>query len=44
MAGVAGVEPTSAVLETVILPLNYTPNNKIIISNIIYFCQLFLLH
>lgn len=25
MAGVAGVEPTSAVLETVILPLNYTP-------------------
>ena len=44
MAVVAGVEPTSAVLETVILPLNYTPNNKIIISNIIYFCQLFLLH
>ena len=31
MAGVAGVEPTSAVLETVILPLNYTPNNKLII-------------
>ncbi len=27
MAGVAGVEPTSAVLETVILPLNYTPKN-----------------
>ena len=25
LAGVAGVEPTSAVLETVILPLNYTP-------------------
>ncbi len=25
MAGVAGVEPTTAVLETVILPLNYTP-------------------
>lgn len=26
MAGVAGVEPASAVLETDILPLNYTPN------------------
>lgn len=26
MAGAAGVEPTSAVLETVILPLNYAPN------------------
>lgn len=25
MAGVVGVEPTSAVLETDILPLNYTP-------------------
>ena len=25
MAGAAGVEPTSAVLETVILPLNYAP-------------------
>ena len=25
MAGVAGVEPTWTVLETVILPLNYTP-------------------
>ena len=25
MAGVEGIEPTSAVLETVILPLNYTP-------------------
>ena len=23
--GVAGVEPTSTVLETVVLPLNYTP-------------------
>ena len=28
MAGVAGVEPTSAVLETVILPLNHTPKKK----------------
>ena len=28
MAGVAGVEPTSAVLETVILPLNYTPKTN----------------
>ena len=25
MAGVAGVEPTLTVLETVALPLNYTP-------------------
>ena len=25
MAGVVGIEPTSSVLETVILPLNYTP-------------------
>ena len=30
MAGVAGVEPTSAVLETVILPLNYTPKNQLL--------------
>ncbi len=26
LAGVVGVEPTSTVLETGILPLNYTPN------------------
>ena len=25
MAGVVGIEPTSGVLETLILPLNYTP-------------------
>ena len=25
LAGVKGIEPLSAVLETVILPLNYTP-------------------
>ena len=25
MAGVAGIEPTPTVLETVVLPLNYTP-------------------
>ena len=25
LAGVVGVEPTSTVLETVVLPLNYTP-------------------
>lgn len=29
MAGVAGVEPASTVLETGILPLNYTPNDFI---------------
>ena len=28
MAGVEGFEPSSTVLETVILPLNYTPINK----------------
>src|SRR5690625_157077 len=27
MAGVAGFEPTATVLETVVLPLNYTPIN-----------------
>lgn len=32
MAGVAGVEPTSTVLETVVLPLNYTPECLISIS------------
>lgn len=25
MAGVVGIEPTSVVLETIILPMNYTP-------------------
>lgn len=33
MAGVAGVEPTSAVLETVILPLNYTPKTRSLYHN-----------
>ncbi len=28
MAGVAGIEPTLTVLETAVLPLNYTPINK----------------
>ena len=28
MAGVVGIEPTSKVLETSILPLNYTPINN----------------
>ncbi len=37
MAGVAGVEPTLTVLETVALPLNYTPMGGIIsYSKIIY--------
>src|SRR5690606_36288562 len=27
MAGVVGIEPTSKVLETFVLPLNYTPKN-----------------
>ncbi len=32
LAGVVGVEPTSAVLETDILPLNYTPKRLFIIT------------
>lgn len=28
MAGVEGVEPSSGVLETLILPMNYTPKRK----------------
>ena len=28
MAGVEGIEPSSAVLETDVLPLNYTPISK----------------
>ena len=28
MAGVVGIEPTSKVLETFVLPLNYTPIYK----------------
>ncbi len=28
MAGVAGIEPTSKVLETFVLPLNYTPKEN----------------
>ena len=27
MAGAAGIEPTSTVLETVVLPLNHAPMN-----------------
>lgn len=27
MAGVVGIEPTSKVLETFVLPLNYTPKS-----------------
>ena len=43
MAGVAGVEPTSAVLETVILPLNYTPKkvSNFIISQFFYSASFF---
>ncbi len=33
MAGVAGVEPTSTVLETVVLPLNYTPKRSFILTD-----------
>ncbi len=34
MAGVEGIEPSSAVLETDILPLNYTPTIPIVFSSI----------
>lgn len=37
MAGAAGVEPTSAVLETVILPLNYAPMSLNVVNYNIYF-------
>lgn len=30
MAGVEGIEPSSGVLETLILPMNYTPSNDTI--------------
>ena len=30
MAGVAGIEPTLTVLETVVLPLNYTPIQRML--------------
>ena len=45
MAGVAGVEPTSAVLETVILPLNYTPKkvSNFIISQFFYCASFFVI-
>ena len=29
MAGVEGIEPSSGVLETLILPMNYTPKSRI---------------
>lgn len=35
MAGVAGIEPALAVLETDVLPLYHTPNCLIIISYLI---------
>ena len=30
MAGAVGIEPTLTVLETVVLPLNYAPINKMV--------------
>ena len=30
MAGVVGIEPTLKVLETFVLPLNYTPINRMV--------------
>ena len=38
MAGVVGIEPTSAVLETVILPLNYTPRDKQYYNMLVFKC------
>ncbi len=37
VAGVAGLEPTLTVLETVALPLNYTPKNLRYLISIITF-------
>ena len=51
MAGVEGIEPSSGVLETLILPMNYTPLKLAMIFyniflpksiNIIYFLKDFL--
>lgn len=42
LAGVAGVEPALTVLETAVLPLNYTPISAItIILDITDFCKMF---
>ena len=32
LAGVVGIEPTSKVLETFVLPLNYTPSRKMVVG------------
>ena len=43
MAGVEGFEPSSTVLETAALPLNYTPSSCFnIILKVIIFCKYFL--
>ena len=39
MAGVLGIEPSSGVLETLILPMNYTPMTLFIILYIYYKLQ-----
>lgn len=36
MAGVLGIEPSSGVLETLILPMNYTPITLFIILYMYY--------
>ena len=43
MAGAAGVEPTSAVLETVILPLNYTPVTNRLYHNFFYSSMVYII-
>jgi hypothetical protein len=32
LAGVVGIEPTPKVLETFVLPLNYTPKNNVMFT------------
>ena len=43
LTGEEGIEPPSGVLETLILPMNYTPIsiNKIIVTSFYFFCNSF---
>ena len=43
MAGVEGVEPSSGVLETLILPMNYTPKHINNYTEMIFFVNVFML-
>ena len=39
MAGELGIEPSSGVLETLILPMNYSPMHNKYINTYLYFMQ-----